>query len=172
MLTRERITGTPVIGFPYDRLVATGEVDRAEWAKIVQGLLDEFTRGKKATFGRLVGADPKTIDHWLQGKVRVSEESIRNVADKTGRNAMEWLIQVGYYTVDDMPPLPTHEEMDAERRRIIEDDTLDDQQKAYILQEFDRMEEEDERMLAQLRERDRQRRIERLTVLIEQQRGA
>lgn len=171
VLTRERVTGNPVSSFRYDQLVATGEVDRGEWANIVRSLLDEFTRGKKATFARKLGMDPKTIDHWLQGNVRVSEDSIRNVAEKTGRNAMDWLLQVGYYQVEDLPQI-SHEAMNEERRYVVDDDTLDDVQKAYILQELDRMEEEDEAALAQLREKDRRRRAERVQVLMEQQRSA
>lgn len=157
------------MGFRYDRLVATGEVDRAEWAKIVQDLLDEFTRGKKATFARRVGVDPKTIDHWLNGQVRVSEESIRNVAKATDRNAMELLIQVGYYQADDLPR-PTHEQMDAERRRVLDDPDLSVDQKAEILQALDEMEAADEALIQQLREKDRQRRAERVTALMEQRR--
>jgi hypothetical protein len=157
------------MGFPYHRVVATGEVNRAEWARIVRGLLADLTKGKKATLGRLIEKDPKTIDNWLLGSVRVSEESIRDVADRTGNNAMEWLVQVGYYQLGELPYQPTDEEIDDEQRQVLDSD-LDDETKAAILQELDKMRAADERLLDEQRERDRQRRQRELAWRIEQAR--
>lgn len=157
--------------FPYHRLVATGEVNREEWAKIVRGLLAEFTRGKKATLARMLQKDPKTIDNWLAGAVKVSEESIRNVAELTNRNAMEWLIQVGYYQLGEMPYQPTEEEIDEEQRRVRDSDLPDDV-KADILQQLEEMRAADERLIDEQRERDKQRRMRELAYRIEQARRA
>lgn len=168
---RERNTGTPVIDFPYDRLVATGEVNRDEWAKIVRELLAEYTRGKKATFARMLGMDPKTIDNWLTGRVRVSEESIRDVAALTDRNAMDLLIRVGYYELGEMPHQPTPEQIDEEQRTVVEADGLTDEQKAAILMALDEMRATDERLRAELAERDRQRRMREIDLLIRQARS-
>lgn len=168
-MTRERLPGNPVTGFPYDRFVATGEVNREEWAKIVQELLAEFTRGKKATLARMLGMDPKTIDNWLTCAVKVSEESIRTAASRTGHSAMEWLIRVGYYEVGEMPYQPTSEEIDEEQRAVLESD-LDDETKAEILQQLEEMRAADERLIIEQRERDKQRRMRELTYRIEQAR--
>lgn len=166
----------PETKFGYD-LAVSGEVNRAAWAEVVQELLDDRCKGNKSAFARLVIIDgrainPRTVYAWLDQAVAVRESSVRAVASGFGLNAIDLLIRVGFYTLEQMPTRPTREEMDEERRRVIEDPDFDDVQKAYILQELDRMEEEDERVLAQLRERDRQRRIERLAAIIEQQRGA
>lgn len=169
VLTREQAPGNSVSGLPYDRLVATGEVNREEWARIVQEMLAEFTKGKKATLARKLGMDPKTIDNWLSGSVKVSEESIRNAADRTGHNAMEWLIRVGYYQIGELPYQPTEEEIDEEQRTVLESD-LDDETKAEILQQLEDMRTADERLIVEQRERDKQRRMRELSYRIEQAR--
>lgn len=87
----------------YDLLVAGGEVDRAEWASVIRGLLAELTRGKKAPLARLLGFSERTIDRWLLGLVDVSEASVRQVAAKSGRSGMDLLIRVGFYTREEMP---------------------------------------------------------------------
>lgn len=169
MLARERTPGNSVVGFPYDRLVATGQVNRGEWANIVRELLTKFTKGKKATFARMLGMDPKTIDNWLDGSVKVSEESIRHVAERTGHSAMEWLIQVGYYVVEDLPHQPTDEEIDEEMRLVLDSD-LDDETKAQVLRELDAMRADDERLIVEQRERDKARRLRELAWRIDQAR--
>jgi hypothetical protein len=78
------------------------EVDRGEWSKIVQELIDERTKGKKEPFARLVGVYARTLSHWLDSTVAVSESSVRQVADRTGRNAIAMLIRVGYYTLTEV----------------------------------------------------------------------
>lgn len=87
---------------PYDALV-TGVVDRAEWAKFIEELLNETPRRNKAALARRIDFRERTIDRWLRAEVDVAEASVRQVADKTGRKPMELLIQVGIYSRDEMP---------------------------------------------------------------------
>lgn len=154
----------------YDRLVAVGTVDREEWAKVVQELLDAHTRGKKEPFARLIGVNPRTVHSWLRSETAVTEQSIRQVAQACGVNSIDLLIRVGFYAIDEMPRV-THEQMNAERRRVLDSGLPDDVQ-AEILMELDRMEREDAEMLKQLEERDRQRREARVNELLAQRRTA
>lgn len=174
MLTREYAPGNSVSHFPYHQLVATGEMDRSEWAAIVQELLDELGPRMKAKFARTLETDPKTIDNWLAGRVKVTEESIRKVAERTGHNAMEWLIRVGYYRVDDLPYRPdglTDEEITDEEQRVIANADLDDETKKAIIDELEEMRAHDERLLEEQRERDKQRRMREIAWRIEQARS-
>jgi hypothetical protein len=155
------------MNFPYDSLVATGVVDREAWADVVRELLAEHTKGKKATFARLVGFDPTTIGNWLRGDVAVSEASVRQVAERCGRNPMDLLIRVGFYRADQLPVRLTEKQIDEEQQIVLDDPTIDDEQKAYILRELDAMRTSDERLLEDMRARDRERRRARITELIE-----
>src|SRR5688572_17512669 len=146
VLDRECVTRNVVIDFPYHLLVA-GEVNREEWAKIVREELLPLTKGKKATLARLLGMDPKTIDLWLQGRVAVSHASVLHVADKTERRANEWLVRVGFYAPEEVPPPITNEQIDEEQRAVLERRDLDDEQKALILAELDAMRTDNERLL-------------------------
>lgn len=160
--------GNSVTKFPYDRLVATGEVNREEWANIVRALWLDFTpdgkNPKKAPFARLLGVDITTLDNWLNCSVNVKEASVRQVADRTENNAMEWLIQVGYYTLDELPDRPQlpNAVVDEEMRAVLDDPTLTDAQKAMILEELDTWRAEDEQVIEVQRDRDKRRRLDRL----------
>jgi transcriptional regulator with XRE-family HTH domain len=77
--------------------VADRPIDRQAWAQLIASLIASETRGRKATFARLAGVDPKTIAHWLAGTVEVSEASVRRVATAVGRNPLDLLVSVGYY---------------------------------------------------------------------------
>lgn len=162
--------GNPVIHFRYDRLVATGEVNRQAWAQIVRDLWTEFTapgkNPKKAPFARLLGVDPTTVDNWLDCAFDVKEASVRQVAERTGHNAMEWLIQVGYYSADELPRYSSTV-IDEEQRRVLDRDDLDAEQQAYILRELEKMRATDEELLALQRERDRRNRDAQVDSLIE-----
>lgn len=96
-------TASPDTDVRYAHVVAGGEVDRVEWARVVRELLAELTRGKKAPLARLLGFSERTIDRWLLGTVDVNESSIRQVATRSGRPAMELLIRVGFYSRDQLP---------------------------------------------------------------------
>lgn len=151
--------------------MANGVVDRGEWAQVVRELLDAETEirkhGAKTRLAAKIRITTRTLDTWLAEDVDVKESSVRQVAEACGLDAMELLIRVGYYSLDQMPRI-THEQMDAERLAVINNPTLDDGQKAYILQALDEMEAADERLIEQQRERDRQRRAERVATLMEQ----
>lgn len=86
----------------YDALVA-GAVDRAEWAKFIEELLDETPKRNKAALSRRIDFRERTIDRWLRSDVDVAEGSVRQVAERTGRKPMELLIRVGIYSRDEMP---------------------------------------------------------------------
>lgn len=162
------------MNFRYD-LAMSGEVNRDAWAAVVQRILDAECKNNKSAFARKVIVDgrainPRTVYAWLSGEMAASEKSVRAVAEGFGLNPLDLLVEVGVYSAEHLPQI-SHEQMDEERRRVLDSD-FSEAVKAKILMELDRMEEEDERMLAQLRERDRQRRAERLTQLMEQQRSA
>lgn len=171
VLSRACIAGNAGRDFPYDSLVATGVVDRSAWAEVVRELLP-ITKGKKATLARLLGVDPKTIDLWLDCKVSVSEASVRQVADKTERNAMELLIRVGYYSLREMPFQPVPDEILDEEIAVVLESNLDDQTKAEIIRELERWRAEDRDIQERLAQRDKERRIEQLRQRIDQARRA
>lgn len=153
--------------------MATGVVDREKWAGIIRALWREVTpdgkNPKKAPFARLLGVDPTTVDNWLDRAVDVKEASVRQVADRTGRNAMEWLIEVGYYSVAQMPRFPD-DVIDDEQRYVLDDPSIDDDQKAEILRALEEMRATDEQLLQAQRERDRRNRKAHIDSLIERAR--
>lgn len=158
--------------------MASGIVDRTEWAKVVQELLDveaaplveggrPRVHGAKTRFAdRAKLKTARTVDTWLHCTADVKEASVKQVAEGYGLNPMDLLIRVGYYTVDELPRI-SNEQIDEEQRAVLDRDDLDDEQKALILQELDKMRSTDERLLDEQRRRDRERRSERLEVLIE-----
>lgn len=153
----------------------SGDVNRDAWAAVVQRILDTECRGNKSAFARRVIIDgrainPRTVYAWLGGEMAASEKSVRAVAEGFGLNPIDLLVEVGVYSAEHLPR-PTREQMNAERQRVLDSGLPDDVQ-VEILMELDRMEREDAEMLAQLAERDRQRRVERLTTLMEQRRTA
>lgn len=162
--------------FPYDQLVASGLVDRGEWAGVVQELLDleaapaveggkRRTHGAKTRFAAKVGIAVRTVDSWLHSEVDVKEASVRAVAAGYQLNAMDLLIRVGFYTVDELPRI-SNAQIDDEQRAVLDHDDLDDEQKALILQELDAMRSDDERLLDEQRDRDRRRRQQRIAEMI------
>ncbi|AYF31070.1 hypothetical protein CSH63_27255 [Micromonospora tulbaghiae] len=156
--------------------MATGEVNRQEWAEVIRELLnDEIeaqggrAHGAKTRFAMKVGVSVRTVDTWLRKDVDVRESSVRAVAEAYGRNLMELMIRVGFYATEQMPYQPTEEEIDEEQRAVLESD-LDDETKAEILQQLEEMRAADERLIIEQRERDKQRRMRELTYRIEQAR--
>lgn len=130
---RERNAGSRSL---YHQDVADRPIDREAWAALIGALIDSETKGKKATFARLVGVDPKTIGHWLAGAVDVSEQSVRRVATATGRPPMDLLVAVGYYRQEEVSR-PTPTESEAEIDEVIElvatDDKLSPRAKKQII---------------------------------------
>lgn len=157
----------------YDHLVATGEFDRAAWADIIRELLEAEAQtagkkhGSKTRFAARVGVSVRTVDTWLRKDVDVKESNVRAVAEAYDRDLMELLIRVGFYAVDDLPYQPTNEEIDEEQRQVLDSD-LDDETKAEYLRLLDDMRTTDERLIAEQRERDKQRRMRELAWRIEQ----
>jgi hypothetical protein len=143
--------------------VADRPIDREAWATLIAELIAGETRGKKATFARLVGVDPKTIGHWLAGTVEVSEQSVRRVATALDRPAMDLLVAVGYYRADEVTTpatkAGTDEEPDPEIDAIVAAPVSDRQKKRML------------EILFQMRERDRQRRMEDIAFLLDREAG-
>lgn len=94
----------PDTGVRYDVPVTGGTVDRKKWAAFIEELLGEMPRRNKRALGRLTGFSERTIDRWLARSHGVDESSVRQVAERTGRNPIELLIRVGVYGQDEMPP--------------------------------------------------------------------
>lgn len=106
LTTRVVRARTPVFSGPearYDLIVTDGQVDRAEWAKVVQELLDTHTKGKKEPFARLIGVNARTVHSWLDQTMSVSEQSVRRVAAACGLSAIDLLVRVGVYARDEIP---------------------------------------------------------------------
>lgn len=93
----------PGVDSRYDPIVATGAVDKAKWAAAVRRLMDKHANGKKATFGKLVGVDPRTVSFWLDKEYTVREAMVRQVADRTGESALDLLVEVGVFAARDIP---------------------------------------------------------------------
>ena len=119
----------------YHLSVADRPIDREAWATLIAELIAGETRGKKATFARLVGVDPKTIGHWLTGAVEVSEQSVRRVATALGRPPMDLLVAVGYYRADEVarPRPQTEEEVDEVLDLVAGDNRLTPHQKRQVI---------------------------------------
>lgn len=151
----------------YDRFVSSGRVDRAEWALVVQELINAHTGGKKEPFARLVGVNPRTLYSWLDKDVAVSEQSVRQVAAACGLNEMELLIRVGFYRRESMPPRVSDEVIDEEIQAVLDDPDLDDVVKAGIIAEFESWRTTDDQLIAAQRERDQRLRAERLAARLD-----
>jgi len=92
----------------YSLVVAEdGSVNRDAWAQLIDELIQRETKGKKLPFARLIGSDPRTVDRWLRREVDVKEESVRAVARSLGLQAIDLLVQVGYYKAADLTPTTT-----------------------------------------------------------------
>lgn len=159
----------------YDHPVANGVLDRQEWAKVVRELLDvegaERKHGAKTRLAGKAGVTTRTVDTWLTAQVDVQEANVRRVATAYELNAMDLLIRVGLYSVDQLPRV-SPAQMNVERQRVLDNADLDDEAKADILRKLDEWEAADEELIRQLRQKDQERRAQRITDLIEQRRGA
>jgi transcriptional regulator with XRE-family HTH domain len=86
----------------YPDAVATPRIDRDAWASLVATLIEQESGGNQTQFGAAVGVDRKTVARWLAGTVDVSEEKVRSVARALGLAARDLLVQVGYYSADEL----------------------------------------------------------------------
>lgn len=72
-------------------------VDREAWSRVVADLIRQETKGNKSEFMRRIGVKTvKTIDRWLGKEVKVSADSVRQVAQAVGLPEIDLLRQVGY----------------------------------------------------------------------------
>lgn len=125
-------------------------INRNAWAQLVAELIQSQTRGKKAPFARLIGVDTRSLDRWLKCEVKVSEESVRDVARAFNLNPMDLLVAVGYYQVAEVaPPTPVDPRLDPVIQRILADPTWTEEEKIVLVQrELDRIERERQQRLA------------------------
>lgn len=133
-------------------------VDRAAWAEIVAEILRAETKGKKEPLARLLGVNVRTITHWLNQTAGVSEASIRQVADRTNRSAIDLLVRVGFYRPDEVTTAARPAvDPDDEAQRLILESPFTPRVKARMLQR-----------LEELRDRDRKREADEVRFWIEQ----
>lgn len=141
-----------------------GEVNLGEWARVVQEVIDREAEvrsyGSKTRAASRIGVNVRTLDTWLLKKVRVKEDSVRAVAAAYDMNPIELLVRVGYYSVRDVPLREPTEEDDPEIRKVLELD-IDDATKCVLI---DR--------ITMMRAADRERRMEQIDWMVEQQRKA
>jgi hypothetical protein len=143
-------------------MVGTREVDREAWADVIRELMKTETRGKKEPLARLLEVNARTITHWLDKTTKVSEASIRQVAEKTGRSSIELLVHVGYYSPDEVAVVDRGDpDPDDEAMRLIIDSDFPPRVKMRMIQR-----------LEELRARDRVREAEEVRWWIEQTAGA
>jgi transcriptional regulator with XRE-family HTH domain len=88
----------------YPQLVAAAarEIDRAEWSRVILELLDAEAGGNRTRLAEMVGVTYLTIKRWIDGSHSVSEDSVRAVARAFNMSAIDLLIRVGYYQVDEL----------------------------------------------------------------------
>jgi hypothetical protein len=119
--------------------VGERKINRDAWAQLVNALVETETRGKKATFARMVGVDPRTVSRWLASEVDVSEESVREVARRLNRPPMDLLVRVGYYSVGEVgatTPAPAPGEEDPALKKIL-DANVSDEMRERMLKRLD-----------------------------------
>lgn len=99
------------------------EINREEWARLVDQLIKDEAGGNKTRFAALVGSTYKTVNRWLNSEVSVSEESVREVARALHRNSVDLLVRVGYYTETEfVAPAPLDPTNDPALQAILDTD--------------------------------------------------
>jgi hypothetical protein len=159
--------------------VAGAVIDREEWARFVQELLDEEAaplteggrprvHGAKTRFAAKAGLKTsRTVDTWLRREVDVRQASVRDVATGYGRNPVDVLVRVGFLTADQVPARTVDDVVDEEIAIVLESD-LDDVTKAAFIQELEKWRDEDRELQRRLAQRDKERRIANLRERIQQ----
>ncbi|MFI1195480.1 hypothetical protein ACH4T9_19795 [Micromonospora sp. NPDC020750] len=152
--------------------MAEGSIDRESWAKVVSQLIAEETgspakpQGNKSQFANIVGVTYKTVLRWTQGSSDVSEDSVRQVARALHISPLALLVQVGYYTDEDLGAAasistPAGIDKDDPALRVILEADVPPRAQQRMIQR-----------LQQLRERDAERQVDEVRWWIDQSRGA
>src|SRR5882672_5461271 len=69
-------------------------VDRDAWARELEVLIQQESRGNKAAFARRIGlANVRSLDRWLNKTVNVSEEMVRQIAQALNIPVMDLLVK-------------------------------------------------------------------------------
>lgn len=142
------------LDFRYDPVVAGGTVDRGEWAKAVQELLDieadqHGKIGAKTRFGAKVGVSVRTVDAWLRRESDVRDANVKGAAAAYNRDEIQMLARVGLLS------LPAPEEHDDEVEMILAAPVSSAEKQRHI-----------DRLIA-MRERDKLHRMEDLRFSLE-----
>ncbi|MEU4781077.1 helix-turn-helix transcriptional regulator [Micromonospora sp. NPDC023633] len=152
--------------------MAEGSIDRDAWAKVVTGLIAQETgtpakpQGNKSRFAELVGVTYKTVLRWTQGASDVSEDSVRQVARALHISPLLLLVQVGYYTDEDLGAAasvatPAGIDKDDPALRVILEANVPPRVQQRMIQR-----------LQELRAREAEREVDEVRWWIDQSRGA
>lgn len=152
--------------YPVD--VSGRKVDREAWAKVVAELMAAETRGKITPFAKLVDVNPRTVSHWLDRDVNVSEESVRKVAAATKRAPMDLLVAVGYYSRAEVSP--ERPDADDPEMDLILALAVDEDMKMRMIERLLELRRRDNDRLEEIKRQDQERRMADLRWIVE--RGA
>ena len=137
-------------------------INRDAWAGVLNRLIREHTKGKKAPFARLVGVDDRTLSRWLRSEVDVREENIRAVARAIDVPPATLLVAAGLYGPEELAaPEPVDPREDPVIRAIMADPRLTAAEREELAS----------RQLEQM-ERDLQRRREEYEFFVRRRRQA
>lgn len=92
--------------YPQPMVAAGREIDRAEWSRVILELLDAEAGGNRTRLAEMVGVTYLTVKRWIDARNTVSEDSVRAVARAFNMSAIDLLIRVGYYQIDELAPAP------------------------------------------------------------------
>jgi transcriptional regulator with XRE-family HTH domain len=132
----------------YSLVVADdGSINRDAWAQLVADLIQRETKGKKLPFARKIGVDPRTVDRWLHQEVVVKEESVRAIARTLDLQAVDLLVQVGYYKLGELSPptLPDPREDPIIHEILADPRWTEDERTDLVQAQLDRIEADTQR---------------------------
>jgi hypothetical protein len=159
-----RVSPKPVTRVRYSLAMPGGRIDREAWARELAELIGRFDPGarwpgNKSAFSRRIEFTTRTIDRWLAQQTDVEPDSVRAVGDRLGmseQQQVEMLTRIGYFTnaavIPDGIRIEEPEVPDPYKdrvvRRILDDPTLTEEQRAALVQlQLDRMDADFKRRL-------------------------
>jgi transcriptional regulator with XRE-family HTH domain len=110
-------------------------VDRTAWAVLVESWRVNSAGGNQTTLAKMLDVTPRTVSRWLREEVDVSEDNVRSAAEVFGRRPLELLVQVGFYTAEEVmgaaanlpntqPRSDEADELERDIARILADNSL------------------------------------------------
>lgn len=94
------VTRDMLVTYPQD--VAAPRINRETWAAFMSKLLAEEAGGNRTHLAQLLGVNRRTVVRWLDQETDVSEENVRQVARHLRLPAHTLLLEVGFYTADEL----------------------------------------------------------------------